>query len=538
MRYLLFPIHKLAICLLPWLSAAILALLAALTVLKPIVGAAVVALGFILWCASRIITKPVFAAYIVMWVFPWYNLFRAALYTYYPTLPLFASRFWMEMLLALASVGIITRVVLRRASPVLDRDDLPFLLIVMGDLYALLITTVNHSYFNAVFGVYYSLTPVLCFFALRWCGSTREHLRQLLKLFFASFTLVAIFSLADYCFHPAFMLKIYGTVRTAFFKGNVADIYQTVTTTYLRMQSLMLEENQWGALTGFIALLCIARLSTGVVTTRMRCMLALLLGLSVSCLVLSMSRGAAIGFGAGLIVMILLHKGFRRRVCLITCVLLLTLAGLYAVARTDSRVKLIETRAIVAASQGHESAALGGIKVDYEREQQWRGAINSFKQNPSGIGLGSSGYSALYVKLGDALAADGIYFRVLAEQGIPGTLLWLMGTGLITVSLLRRLKWSRYAGDALLSSVGIALLAELTSLCVHGLTANTFDYSGAFRPGAPQSGSRGRCRVHWSAARASGAWCCRAVPGLRHCRGPKLRPSGAGMRRGSCLQHG
>ncbi len=438
------------------------------------------ALGFVIWCTTKIIARPVVAVYAALWIFPWYNLFRAGLWCYYPELPLFASRFWLEILMAFASVGVVTRVILRRTHVILDKDDIPFLLVLLAGLYSLLISAVDHRYFNAVFGVYYSLTPVLCFFALRWCGSTRNDLRVALKILFASFTLIAVLSLIDYYFHPEFMLNIYRVGRGTFFKGDVEDIRQAMVTTYLRMQSLMLEENQWGALSAFVALFCIARMATGRIVLRTRSALTALLVLSLGCLVLSMSRGAAVGFTAGLLVMAMVHRGSRVRVILISLALVFALAGVYSVARMDSRIRLIETRLIQSTSYQKQGGATGNIfKLDPERQYQWSETVDTFKRMPSGIGLGSSGYAALYTGVGRALTADGIYLRVLVEQGIPGALLWVTGTAAIGFSLLRRLQWTYQAGDALLSSVGIALLAELVCLCVHGLSANTFDYSGA-----------------------------------------------------------
>ncbi len=465
---------------LPWFSATFVALLAALSILQPKLGAALIALAFIIWCTTKIISRPVLAISVALWIFPWYNLFRAALWCYYPELPLFASRFWMEILMSLAFLGVLTRFVLRRTDIVLDRDDIPFFIVLLGGLYALIIAAVDHRYFTAVFGVYYSLTPVLCFFALRWCGSARSHMRQSLMTLFASFILIALLSLADYFTHPDFMLRIYQVGRGTFFQGSVDELRHTMMTSYLRMQSLMLEENQWGALCAFIGLFCVARLAAAQMALRTRIAVLSLLCLSMGCLVLSMSRGAALGFTAGLLVMALLHRGSRVRVLLIAFGILFTLGGLYGIARMDSRVKLIETRFIKATSHQGQSSSLGAsLKLDPEREYQWTETIDTFVRTPSGIGLGSSGYAALYTGVGRPLTADGIFLRVLVEQGIPGAMLWAVGILAIAGSLRRRLQWSLRAGDPLLTSVGIALLAELVCLCVHGFSANTFDYAGA-----------------------------------------------------------
>jgi hypothetical protein len=394
-----------------------------------------------------------------------------------PTIPFyFASRFWLEALLCLVGLGIVLRVVCRGDRLRLQTDDLPAVLLVCAALYGVLLAAVQHEYLTCALGCYFSLTPVAVYFAVRWERPTGRDLRAFALVALVSYLLLAGASLAVYFLNPPFMMRVYSVSRLAFFHGSDADIYRQLTTQYFRMQSLLLDENEWGELCSCIALVAIARATGRRVRVPERALLIAVIVMALACLGLSMSRGAIVGFVGGMFVLGAIHRSGRRNVALTVLVLACAAAVAVIVLRSDPRAQQLQTRFVQPAQMQ---------SIDEGRQWQWKIGLECFEGVPSGLGLGGAGYAQHAAATGAEIAMDGIYLRVLVEQGVPGFALWIFGTAGMGVILLRRtrlLERRRSASGAmeserfLLQSLGAGLVASLASLCIHGGTANTFDY--------------------------------------------------------------
>lgn len=463
--------------LLAWLFATLSACVGALLITTPALGLRLLGIACLIWGANCLIARPLLCAYVALWVFPWCTLVRTAILVFHPELPFFfASRFWLETLTLLAFFGVCTRAIVRREMLRLGMDDVPFLLLVLASAYSLFIAGIQHAYITAILGIYFSLTPVLLYFVVRWARPTGAHVRGLCKTLLATYTVLALLSLGDYFLHPTFMLRLYSGFRATYFQGDVDEIRNLVTTQYLRMQSLLMEENVWGQLCGCVSLLAIAGVTSVRVSAWSRWALGGVLSLSLACLVLSMSRGAAAGFVAGVVVLLLLRRGRRLQVLLVALLIGAAAMAGYLALRADGRVRQLEARFL---------APQKGQPLDTGRAWQWRVSIETLTEFPSGLGLGGTGYAQHAAGTGRDIAMDGIYLRVLTEQGIPGAFLWAIGIAGVGVVLLKRYRLLACGLEdgnqvpkelALLEVVGIWLSAELVSLCIHGLTANTFDY--------------------------------------------------------------
>jgi hypothetical protein len=77
----------------------------------------------------------------------------------------------------------------------------------------------------------------------------------------------------------------------------------------------------------------------------------------------------------------------------------------------------------------------------YDRVGQWQRGLDKFALNPAGSGLGTAGTASFYHggASGEATIFDGGWFRVLAEQGIPGWLCGFIGIGGLIIVFVRRL---------------------------------------------------------------------------------------------------
>ncbi|MBC8101996.1 MAG: O-antigen ligase family protein [Cytophagales bacterium] len=462
-----------------WLLAAYAGYLGACSVLKPTFGGRLLGVGLLLWMVSRILVNPIASIYLMLWIFPWARFARYALWASFSNVPFFfVSQIWMETLLGLAFASILITAAVRRKRLHLLPADLPFLLLLIAGGYGMLIAVVQQSFSASGLGFCYSLAPVLCYFALRWMDPSPQQLRGICRTFLIAFFLLALLSLADYFFHPAFMLRLYSMNRPGYFRGTVDELRVHLSERYLRMQSLLMEENVWGELCACVALAMIAAIASGIGSKRTRSALYIVFGSAFLGLALSMSRGAIAGFILGAFVLAVFHPQ-NQRVLRILCVVGLLLGTTYLVLRTDPRIRQVEGRFLEPTKWSNG--------VDDERTRQWQRGLRSIAETPSGLGVGGAGYGQQSVSLRQAFASDSIYLRVLAEQGVPGTLLWLGGTAGIFVVLLRRLRslnalvlsdfrQAEQGEKQQLEVLGAALLASHASLCLHGLSGNTFDY--------------------------------------------------------------
>jgi O-antigen ligase len=448
-----------------WVLSVLVAVAGGIAAVEPKVLIGLLVLGMLTTVVLRTVTLPVRGIYAILWILPWYPFARAAVWTFYPQLPLMASRFWMEIILAVMGAGLVMRTIVYREKVRLVKHDVPFLLLFLAGAYGVLLTLLDKAYLNVVFGIYYGLTPILAYFVVRWSRTNSGDARRLFGALLVTFTLLAVISLIVYIKHPDFMLRIYVANRGAFFKGGVDEVRAYLATVYVRMQSLLLEEDIWGALCSLVSLLCAARWATG----RARRGVVVVFWLALLCLILSMSRAAVAGWVLGMGVLALVHRGRRLRVLLLAAAIIGSLAGGYLILRMDTRVKILEHRA-TSTESGKKAVGL-----DENRREQWTDAVDTFGRIPSGVGLGRSGFGAMYTRSGPTIVTDGFYFHIAVEQGIIGLILWLAALPGIAWVLWRR---ALSTADPEMRSLGIGLLAAFTAMCFHAIFANLFDYYG------------------------------------------------------------
>lgn len=443
-----------------WVVSLLLALATAGGIVYPKIGLMAVVLIASLFCAFRILLRPLFGVVLALCIFPVYPLVRAAIWHYEPSIPLLGSRFWLEIILMLTMVSTLVRCIVRREGLRLHWEDVPPLLFVIGGLYGVTLSLMERAWFLAFFGIYFSLTPVLCYFVMRWLRPSSQDLLRIAHVFLASYAVLAVLSLLDYGFHSQAIMDITITNRSAFFQ-NVTDPRLHFSTVYVRMQSLLLEENVWGALSSLVSLFCLAYQGTPRPPLWTRCLFVL----ATLCILLAMSRGAIASWIMGVAVLLLLRGPHQRRILVVTLVSgLLFGSALLTLRRHDLRIGAIVNRV--------DEVEMSREGLHPDRVRQWENSLQMFLLHPAGTGLGTTGYSAMYTRQRAPLITDGQYFRVAVEQGVPGLITVILALGGTLWALLRHLPTTSGHERVL----GMTLVAYLCGLCTHSVGANAMDY--------------------------------------------------------------
>jgi hypothetical protein len=230
---------------------------------------------------------------------------------------------------------------------------------------------------------------------------------------------------------------------------------------YPRMQSLIFDENIWGSLSTLVALVSLARIASGTGGRPAW----LLFCLATACVLLSMSRGSMACWLVGVVALLLLQGGGRQRARILWgCAGLAALlaAGLWTL-RADPRFGALLERAA--------SLTDTRSRVAYDRVDMWKQAWDNFERWPSGTGIGTAGHASLYHG-GGGIITDGQYFKVAAEQGVPGLVAVAVGV-VATLAVLARLKRGARGEERVF---GLAAFAYLCGLCAQNVGSNAFDF--------------------------------------------------------------
>lgn len=192
--------------------------------------------------------------------------------------------------------------------------------------------------------------------------------------------------------------------------------------------------------------------------------------LSFICLMLSMSRGALIDWGVAVVLLVVFFRGKHRGILAITAVLSVAI-GLILAAQFSQfdKVEMLLERVTALAEKDNENA--------YDRVSQWKYALEYFPLFPAGRGLGRAGSQALFHGTGDGsmAIADGGYFKIMAEEGLPGLLLFCIGGVGFVLVLARLLYFYRHNRNSTEYAIGQAWVCILCGLLVHNLGGNIFD---------------------------------------------------------------
>ncbi len=510
--------------LVAWPLALLVGAVGAYAAVRPAVGVGLLLLGMIAWLGAWTLARPANGICLALGFFPVYTLLRGLAKMGNAPIPLAVAGMWPEALLVVLLAGIVVGAIKERRSLSLTWDDAPMVVLVVGGVYGLILDGAQKLPGAAVYGAHYSLTAMLFYFAARWSRPSRADLRRIVRVLIVGYVLLAVFSLLDYFTRTDFSIRLAMVIREGYWgKWNPYVFFRW----YPRMQSLLYNEQVWGSLSAFVCLFCFAAFTRA----RPGRWTVPLLGLAFLCLLLSMARGGMIVFAVGTLVLLLFRgepapggAAMARVPWWAWPVSIASLAGLALVTQTllplpvalaafaiaavlmsvvlgvreRHRLRILETGMVLAlvltlvwvALQSNEkvlsltkrvlSMSDTNNKLAYDRVGQWRLGLNKFALAPSGTGLGTVGTASFYhggASLDDAVF-DGGWFRVMAEQGVPGLLCGVVGVLGTMIALGRRL-WptGREPGatHGLPRVLGLATLALLAGTVVQNIGQNAFD---------------------------------------------------------------
>ncbi|HVK03469.1 MAG TPA: O-antigen ligase family protein [Armatimonadaceae bacterium] len=457
--------HRRRRAALGWGGALALALLVGVAAALPKFAAGLSALAVFAVLAVWAIRKPVNAFLIALAVYPFYPMVRGFIRVARLPIPLEPAGMWPELVLAVMFLSVVVRCCKSGERLRLTWLDAPMVVLVLGSVYGVVLALAQRQIVASVYGIHYSLTAMLFYFAARWAKASERDLRRVLTAFVGSFVLLALPSLFDYAFRTNFSVRIASELRPAISGQWEPDVFWRV---YPRMQSLLFDENLWGALCANVAFLTLAALVAPLPHPRGRPRTAVraavpLFFLATGCLILSLSRGALACYIVGFATILLLASRHRGRV--VALGLSLIVAGGMALFLLSSHPR------VAGAIDRFASIGDKSSTVAYDRVEMWVSAIEAFKIMPSGVGLGTAGHAAVHHG-GGAVVTDGQYFKVLVEQGVPGIVTWLVGfVGVValTVRLLR-------GAEGVDRIVGLTAAASLCGQLAQNVGSNASDF--------------------------------------------------------------
>lgn len=449
-----------------WLLSLLLAVLGGAGVADPKLGVGVAGLVIFAGLGAAVLARPVVGFLLVLWIFPFYTLARSVIELYHIPIPLALLGMWPELVLSVMFVGSVIAAIRRRERLPVAWDDLPVLVLLLAGVYGIALSLAEGEPVLAVYGLHASVSTLLFYVAARWMRPSPDDLRQVVRAFLLSYAVLAVLSLLDYVFRPHLMIELAALQRRSMLVGRDPHLFYSW---YPRMQSLLFGEGIWGSLSALASLLCLALMTTGTTraVTRWGLSISALFGLSMVCLGLTLSRGAFLCWLAGLLALLLIGGHRRLRVVgPIVLIVALMAGGVYWRMRDTPLADYFLARADALVNRDNPLAQ--------DRKGEWKWALDRFRLVPAGMGLGRAGIvSNTHGGTSSAdTIFDGGYFRVLAEQGIPGILALLTGiTGLLWV-LLRQLRGAR----GLEKAVGLAVTAYLCGIAVQNAGHNAFDF--------------------------------------------------------------
>lgn len=340
-------------------------------------------------------------------------------------------------------------------------DDLPVLTYILVGIYSVIIAgQVTHPW-GPINGWYVSMTPAMFYLVIRWLQPTHEQGQWFLRWMTRCAGVLLSVSLCMYVVRPDWYKILQNAEHPHFVPTlmNPLDFWQI----YPRMQGFLFDEVVWGTLCTLIAVIAIAHLATHDSLLKRYAFVLL----ATLCLFCSLSRGSMISFACALVVL-LIHPGPHRKqlAAILAIMVVLGGAGLY-VMRGSWLVTVAMTRL--------DTVSVGAAKkgeIAKDRTHQWKAGWKIFQQTPSGLGLGTVGLGASLSKVTPYLVGDGMYFRVLAEQGVPGIVVFAY----MLISIPWILWRYRNIVPVVWRPLGTGLFAFHFGFCIHGIGANTFDY--------------------------------------------------------------
>ena len=423
-----------------------------------------------------VLAQPLNGFLIAFCIFPEYTVFRGICGIYKIPLPLALIGMWPEIILTVMMMSLICFSVARGARLRLTWYDLPASLLLASGVYGLTLSILQQDTMATVYGFHGSITPFCFYFLARWLHHRPEDFARIARYWLYGFALLALFSIFDFIVRPDFFIRIAIEVRQDFW-GKFEP--HTFFRWYPRMQSLMFAEQTWGTVCGLVSLFCIARVGQPAFAVRSdifwRRTLWVIFGLAMFGLVFSMSRGAHACWLVACFVLFLFRGGHRRILAITTIVSIGAIICAFALFGGEERVNWLVRR----------TASLADSKSDlaYERVNQWVRVLRVFPLFPAGRGLGKAGGYAMQHGTGDGFdfVPDGGYFKIIAEQGIPGIALFMIGSGGVILVLTRINYRMARTGRPISTSqaddraFSLAVMPFFCGLLVQNIGGNIFD---------------------------------------------------------------
>jgi O-antigen ligase len=455
-----------------WGLALLAALGTALGIVRPAWGVSGVVLLVALLGVVLVIQKPERGLTFCLLAAPWYMAFRGFVILQLPT-ALFGVRFWAELVLGASAAGLLLRGALHPQTRLkLRPDDAPVLLYLTMCSYGMVLSLLTQHPLYSVYGFHFVLFPALFYLLVRWLKPSLESGWGLVRAFLTGWWVFALVSFWVVATGPELVLRWNHAVRQQLYTlavsrgGSTAGDPMTFWRFYPRMQSLLFEENVWGALCAMVSLIALGML----LVRRRPWMWGTLFAVATLGLLLSVARGALVGWGVGIVVLALGRQRFSGRLWGVLCVLSVLTGG--------ALLYLAENPRIAYFVQMADRAANGISRGDFdERTHQWEKGWDILQRNPSGTGIGTVGYSASSTGMSQSIVADGNYISLGAELGWPGLLMFAVTLLSLLWVLIRH---QRAIQDARLRGLGLGLLAALCGMMVHAVTANVFEYHYTF----------------------------------------------------------
>ena len=450
----------------PWwvgAGAGAVALVTGLLIAQPAGGFIALFLLSAVVMLCRVVAVPVRGFLMCLGVFPVYTVVRGVILLYNLPVPVAVVGIWPEVILALVGVGLTVQACRAGRRFPFTWHDLPVLVLLLGCLYATIISLLVGDMAAAAYGSHATAMPFLFYFVARWLRPTPAEVRHLLTFWLLSFAALALLSLADYALRPDFIIRLAIVIRPNFWVNWPPVVFFKW---YPRMQSLLFAEQIWGTLCAFVAIYCLARSDRRAAGSAAPWWNIPVLLLSLLCLTLSMSRGAFICFSVATVLLLGFRGLHRRYIAMLCAALVVAGVGGAIMFSGNERVVSLVTRV----------TALGDVnnRLAYDRVDQWQIALRNFPLYPSGIGLGRAGAAAYFHGLGesDKIVVDGGYFKILAEQGAPGLLSFIISAiGLAWVLL--RAAWR--ATEEPYRALCRTAFCLWCGLAIHNIGGNIFD---------------------------------------------------------------
>lgn len=459
-----------------WPIAAVLALILGNAI--PSKSQLVLVLGgsVFLWGLLQTLKRPIFGFYLSLAFFPFYTLCRGLVMYFKIPIPLSLAGMWPEMVLSIMGACVIIGCIRHGHRLRFTWNDLPVGLLVASGVYGLIVSLAQGAALGGLYGFHSTVTPLLFYVIARWLRPTDADMRRIFGFWLISYTLLAVLSLLDYVFRPKFVIELAILLRDGFWTFWDPHVFFAW---YPRMQSLMFSEQYWGTICAMVSVFCLSVFS---IKPLPRWCVPLLI-LSLLCMALSMSRGALIDWGVAVVVLFCFRG--KHRTLIVVClamILAATLALSVISEKRNDKIATLITRfsGLAAKSEDSGSGPEGeGKKEEWQKDRvtQWQYAINNFPLFPAGRGLGRAGGQALFHDTGDGsiAIADGGFFKILAEAGLPGVLIFLTGCAIGILIYLRLLGYMQNSRNTYDYALGRFTIAVLCGLLVHNIGANIFD---------------------------------------------------------------